>query len=320
VSLIFFAIAGQSLFAQNTDTIRVYVSDTIFNTVRVYDTVESIDTVWIEPKISGFETSVFASSFYCTWKKYNDEILRLLNQKNYSLGVETKVMFNNWSLGTGLFFTSFNESRQFGFSMTDIDSIIHMQLIPNSYQIIDTSSVSWEYHTYNTTYYDTVLLDSVTITTTDSIPTYQIDTTTINYNDTTYNTTYDTIKTDTAVIKSFKYTYLEVPLIVKYNFYNYKKLSLTAGVGVVAGLLIKSESYFFDVGTNSVRAYSKENTYKFLPSLWFSVGINYSISDRFLINLEPYYILGIRSVYNKDLSVIKIPDRYGLRFGVSYRF
>jgi hypothetical protein len=316
----FFSLMGQNVFAQNNDTVRVFVKDTVFDSVLYYDTIVKIDTIWIDPAFKGIQASVGVSSFMCTWRKYNDEILRLLNQRNYSAGVGVDFLFSNWRLGTGIFFTSFSESRQFGFSMTDIDSIIHMQLIPNSYQIIDTTSVSWEYFTHDTTYFDPDLNDSVTITTTDSIPTYQTDTTTINYNDTTYNTTYDTIRSDTVVAKSFKYSYLEVPLIVRLNLYKYRSFSFDAGIGIIAGLLIKSESYFFDVGTNSVRAYSKDDTYKFLPSLWLSLGINYAYKERFIISLEPFYNPGLRSVYIKELPVIKIPDRYGIRFGVSYRF
>jgi hypothetical protein len=320
VSLIFFASAGKSLFAQNTDTVRVHISDTVFNSVTVFDTIVHIDTVWVESKISGFETSIFASSFFSNWRKYNDEVILLLNQRNYSFGVEARILFNKWSIGSGIFFSSFNENRQFGFKITDIDSIIHIQLIPNSYQIVDTISVSWEYNTYDSTYFDPGQGDSITVTITDSIPTYQIDTTTVNYNDTIYNTTYDTIQSDTITAKRFRYTYLEVPLIVKFNLYKTQKFSLDAGLGIISGLLIKSESYFFDVGTNTVLAYSKGDTYKFLPSLWFSLGLNYALSDKLFLSLVPYYNPGIRTIYNKDLPIVKIPDRYGVKFGLSYRF
>jgi len=318
--LMLFVVFSNVVFAQNTDTVKVIVNKTVYDTVRIYNNVIKTDTIWTEPIIKSINAGISVSSFLTVWRKYDDEFIKLLNQRNISAGIETDICFGKWSLGTGLFFTSFSENRQFGFSITDIDSIINMHLEPHSYEQIDTTGVSWQYFTHDSTYYDPGLSDSVTITITDSIPTYEIDTTTGNYNDTTYSTTYDTITTDTVAARNFKYKYLEVPVIAKFVLYKRKKFSIDASLGIVVGILIKSESYYFEPSSNSIMAYAKNDTYSFLPSAWISAGFNYNINDKLLIRLEPYCNPGLRSVYKKELPIVKIPDRYGLKMGVRYVF
>jgi len=318
--LVLFVIFCNNIWAQNTDTVKVFINKTTYDTVLIYDTIVKIDTIWTESAIKGYRVGLSASSFLTTWRKYDAAVIKLLNQRNYSIGIDAEMYFDKWSLATGLFFTSFNENRQFSFKITDIDSIINMHLEPHSYEQIDTTGVTWQYFTHDSTYFDPGLSDSVTITITDSIPDYEIDTTTVNYNDTTYSTTYDTIRTDTVAARNFKYTYLEVPVIAKFGLYQHKKFSIDAGLGIIAGILIKSESYYFDTGSNSILAYAKDDTYRFLPSVWISAGFNYQIKDKLLIRIEPYYNPGLMSVYKKELPIIKIPDRYGVKVGFRYLF
>ncbi len=312
--LMIFLFVIQFTSAQNVDTIKINITNRVYDTVIIYDTVVNYDTVWLDSGFKEINIGVSASSFICKWRKNNDKISTVIRQQNYSAGIDAGIVFNKFVLRSGLFYTQFKEIRQIGYSLTDIDSVVNLQLIPHSYFSVDTI-VTWQYFTYDTTFND-----STTVTIIDSIQQYQIDSTEINYNDTVYNTVYDTITKDTAATANFKYTYLEVPLILKYRLGEYRNFIFDIGAGFIAGFLIKSESYFFDVGTNTVKSYAKSDTYRFMPSLWFSLGINYKIGDVFLISLEPYYNPGLKSIYKKELSVIKIPDRYGLRFGVRYYF
>ncbi len=318
--LILSAFLFQFVSAQNVDTIKINLSHQVYDTVKVYDTIVKYDTVWIESKLKEIRLSASASGFLCTWRKYNDLISVQVNQRNFSAGLSVDFVFSKFAFSPGLFFTQFNEARKFGYSITELDSLINIQLVPQTYFIYDTTGVSLQILFHDSTYFDNGLMDSVTIVVADSVTTYQIDTTQVNYNDTVYSTVYDTIRNDTILARNFKYTYLEIPLILKYRIGEYKNFGFDVGTGFIAGFLIKSESYFFDVGENAVRAYAKTDTYKFLPSLWFSVGVSYSIGNKFLIRLEPYYNPGLRSIYKKTLPVIKIPDRYGLKFGLTYCF
>jgi hypothetical protein len=100
----------------------------------------------------------------------------------------------------------------------------------------------------------------------------------------------------------------------------FKHLSLDIGAGFIAGLLIKSESYYFDTESNAILTCEKGDTYNFLPSLWLSLGVNYSLRDNFLIRLEPYYNPGLRNILKPEAGISGIPDRYGIKFGIKYLF
>ena len=313
-----FILYPNLLHSQNIDTIRINHTTQVYDTIRIYDTIVKIDTIWIDPKIKEIRIGPNLSSFLCKWRNYDEQLTTYLSQRNYSVGIETGFVFDKTILQTGVFFTQFNEKRQFEYSITDIESIIQTEIVSDSYIEYDTTGVSWITETYDSTYFNPNLNDTITIIITDSTMLYQIDSTTIIINDTVFNTIYDTITNDTVLAKDFVYKYIEVPLIFKYRIGQFNNFHFNIGVGIIGGLLIKSESYYFDVGTNSVLAYQKGDNYKFMPSLWLSLEINYQLKERFIISLEPYYNPGLKSILKTDVGISGIPDRYGVRFGISF--
>ena len=307
-------------FSQNTDTVRIKTIKTNFDTVFVKDTVIIYDTIWTKPVFSEINAGVSASLFFNKWRNFNSEIISLLNQKNYSIGIHSDFALKRFTISPGIYFSSFLQSAKFNFSYEDIDSLINTEIVTESFYVTDSTGPFWEYQTWTEWVFDSISNDSVLFTYTDSISYYLEDSTLITTTDTIFTTEYDTLKVDTSALRNISYKYLEVPLILRYTFYTGKKFELDASVGFVAGLLIKTESYYFNTASGLILQHNKDDTYKFLPSLWFSVALDYHYNENWLLRIEPYYNPGIRSVYKTETSITKIPDRYGIRLGVLWKF
>lgn len=315
-----FIIVSNLVLAQNTDTIKINYTHDVYDTVRIFDTIVKYDTVWQEYIFDEIRVGPATSVFVSKWRNKNGEILNILTQNNFCLGLQSDFIIGRSIFSSGITYSQFNETRQFDYSIIEVDSTQQMEIVLDSYIDYDTTGVSWILYTYDSTYYEPTIEDSVTIVITDTIMQYHIDSITINYNDTVFNIIYDSTKIDTISARNFKYTYLEVPLIYKYKIAEIKNFSFNVGIGFIAGLLIKSESYYHDAETNIILVYNKADNYSFFPSLWFSLGIDYHLKDRLVVSLEPFYNPGLRSILKPDIGNWGIPDRYGLKLGLSYKF
>jgi hypothetical protein len=317
LSIVFLFIFGTSGFSQ-TDTIKIKSLKTTYDTVTVRDTVIIYDTIWTNPIFSEINLGVSGSLFFNKWRNFNSEVISLLNQKNYRFGIQSDFAIKRFAISPGIYFSSFLQSAKFGFSYEEIDSLINTEIVTESFYVPDSTGPFWEYQTWTEWVFDSIANDSTLITFIDSVSYYLADSTLVTTTDTIFTTEYDTLKVDTSALRNISYKYLEVPLILRYTFYQGKKFELDAAIGFVAGLLIKTESYYFNSGI--ILQHNKDDCYKFLPSLWFSLALDYHLTKDWLIRLEPYYNPGIRSVYKTETSITKIPDRYGLRFGVLWKF
>jgi hypothetical protein len=320
IFLISLALLFSELSAQTDDTIKVHIQSQIYDTVVIHETVILYDTIWKDPIISSYSVSFTAGSFFTVWRKFNSSIISLSRQQNYSVGIDAELEIDRWKFSSGFYLTEFKQNALFNFTSETIDSSIITQITPHNEAHYDTTGMYYEIVTRDSVFYDPVEQDTVTITYTDTITHYNVDTTFITVNDTTFSTEYDTISKDTIAARNFVYRYAEVPLIFKFRLAEFGKFQIDIGTGFIAGILIKYQSYDYNSGTGKIVAHNKDDLYTFLPSLWLSAVINYRISDNFLIRLEPYYNPGLRSIYTKELAFIKIPDRYGLRFGLRYCF
>lgn len=229
------------VFSQTpTDTVQVRVSETVYETVTVRDTLMKIDTVWIEGKSDAL--SILTGTFNAGWRKYDTENLEISNRKAFSIMIICQIGMNRWTFSTGAAYSLYKKNVNFNYSNINIDT----------------------------------------------------------------------------VVKDFSYNYLEFPLKFNYVIAQTNKFDFDIGIGFIAGLLIKSESYYFK--NNDIYRIENRNIYQFLPSLCFSVGIEYYITDYFSARIEPYYYFGLRSVYKKDAPIVKIPDRQGVLVGLKVYF
>lgn len=318
---LFLLFAGFELSAQTDDTVRVHIQNNVYDTVIIHETVLLYDTIWKDPIINSYSTGFMFSPFFTTWRKFNNPVISLSKQKNYSIGIDAELEIDRWIFSSGLYFTEFNQNARFDFTVENIDTLNITQIIPHNETHYDTTGVTYELVTYDSIYINpSNINDTVVITITDSVPHYDIDTTVVTYNDTVNTAKIDTISRDTIAARNFVYRYTEIPLIFKFRFAEFGKFQIDIGAGFIAGFLIKYESFGYNSSTRTIIAHNKDDIHIFLPSLWLSAGINYHISDNFSIRLEPYYNPGLRSIYAKELAFIKIPDRYGLKFGIRYNF
>ncbi|HNQ67862.1 MAG TPA: hypothetical protein PKN32_05755 [Bacteroidales bacterium] len=323
-NIIFFislALLFSGLSAQNDDTIKVHIQNQIYDTVIIHETVILYDTIWKDPLINSYSLGFTTGSFFSVWRKFSNPIINLSKQRNFSAGVDVELEIDRWKFSSGFYLTEFKQNALFNFTSETIDSSIITQITPHNETHYDTTGVHYEFITFDSIFINpNNTHDTIVITYTDSIPHYDIDTTVVTYNDTVNTIKIDTISRDTIAARNFVYRYAEVPLIFKFRLAEFGKFQIDIGTGFIAGILIKYESYDYNSEAGKIVEHNKDDLYTFLPSLWFSAVINYQISENFLIRLEPYYNPGLRSIYTKELSYIKIPDRYGLRFGLRYCF
>ena len=301
--------------AQNTDTIKVNITNPVYDTIRIYDTVVQYDTVWLEPKLKEINLSTSGGVFLTNWSKLDNENVSIISSKNSNLGLNTDFVFDRFKVSSGIWFTQFNEKRQLKYSYTSIDSTFQTDIIPTTIMDYDTTGVSWQIEVYDSTYFDTALNQDVTITITDTLMIYMLDSTAIDTYDTVTNVVYDTITNDTLGIRRFDYKYLEVPIIFNYKLWEKNKFSFYAGVGVIVGLLIKYESYILNNDQNAIILQPPEENYKLLPSIWLSLEARYKFNDMLSLSLLPYYTYGLRSVSKTGIGVFGIPTRYGINIG-----
>lgn len=117
------------------------------------------------------------------------------------------------------------------------------------------------------------------------------------------------------IIQNFEY--IEVPLIVKYKVID-RKIGFNLLGGFSTNLLVGSNAYYNEDG-NKEKIGETTDIKPFNYSSILGVGIFYSISERFNINLEPTFRYYLNSI--NESSVIKShPYSMGIFTGLSYYF
>jgi len=312
--LLIFNLPSKELMSQSTDTIKINVTQVVYDTIVYADTVISYDTIWIERKIDAWAISAEYSPFFTNWRGINPIKQTLENKLNSSFGLSIGVFKGDWSLYSGLRMSQLSNKVTFNYQFSNIDTLRNNVVTSVEYYTVDTVSTNWEYFINN--YY----IGDTLVTEVDSTQHFNLDSTqNFNY-DTTVVITYDTISIDTSTLKHYSFQYFEIPIITKYKFANIGMFDFDLGIGLLAGFLYKSESYYFDDENQSIILYSDSDTFTFFPSLWLSFGVNFYYQDRFGVSIEPYYAYGLRLLYNKEIISQRIPDRYGVKFGLSYKF
>ncbi|MDD2387528.1 MAG: hypothetical protein PHP52_12190 [Bacteroidales bacterium] len=303
-----------SAFTQETDTIKINISNTVYDTVQVYNNVYKYDTIYVDPFIDRYELSPSYTKFWVDWKAYSSDIGELKNQNNYTLGLELSAFKNKFSLSTGFFFTKTLNDFQFYDKYEIIDSTINYDINTNSYYEIDTIDTDF----YITE--DSVIIDSTFILVNDTTFIYLIDSTEITTSDTVFRTVFDTTQIDTSFIRTGKIQYFEIPLIFRFRVYQSTKIELLAGAGIIIGILQFSEFYYRQRGENDIVLISEEVKRKIIPSIWVSAKLSYYPFKNVGFFIEPHYNFGIKSLFTSESQLVIIPNRFGVRFGINYKF
>jgi hypothetical protein len=124
----------------------------------------------------------------------------------------------------------------------------------------------------------------------------------------------------TEVIVYNTYQYLSIPLSLHYQLLD-KKVSATIGAGVSADLFMKNTiGNPEDNVTNQEFNRSDNGPYKNMSfSGLVSARVNYKISSKYSIYLQPNYRTALNSVTNSALVSSK-PNAFGIGTGFQYRF
>ena len=194
-----------------------------------------------------------------------------------NMGVEGTFHFGRYSIRTGA-----------GLSITTGSNEMLVQSNPylGNYNALDSISFTWDHYVLVPTYY----------------------TKSTNVYDTTYNYTYSYNKK--------RYTYLQIPLVLGYDFWQNEWLSLGIRAGAVMSVLLKSDnlSETYDPGKDRIVTINNITPDR-IQMNWQAVGgINaaFRLSRRFSIEVEPQARYYFNSVYESS-ELTKKPWSIGLR-------
>jgi hypothetical protein len=111
--------------------------------------------------------------------------------------------------------------------------------------------------------------------------------------------------------------YVEIPLILQYKIID-QKLDVKLNGGINTGILVSntaiiqnSEHKFWDGKTNELN--------QFVYNASFGLGIEYPVSNKISLNLEPTFRYTLNS-HAKSSDVFDYPYRFGVFTGVNYMF
>lgn len=135
----------------------------------------------------------------------------------------------------------------------------------------------------------------------------------------TSNKPSDEYQTNTSIDSKLfqKFDYLEIPLIVKYKFYD-RKVKLNIVSGLMAGMMIDNTNYFYS-NDQKYNLGNTKNLREMLYSTVMGVGMQYDISRKLSINLEPRFKYALHSI-NSSQEYNYRPYSLGIHSGVSFSF
>jgi hypothetical protein len=223
---------------------------------------------------------------------------------SYHYGMLINLRQNDFNISCGLSYSHINEDLNTEKINQIITEYPYFDYFENQYTDYDTTLIldlnAWLQG--DTVYYE--LIDSININFTDSVLLFS--------NDTVYNSIFNHYKNSA--------TYFEIPLSIGYSFGG-KNLSITPSVGVVTGFLSGATGTYLNPSTGNNSEITVLKPYnKLLFSLQGSVKFRYYFEQHFGIMLEPWYRQNLNNVYQDISGVYKTDMRYGINFGLTYRF
>ncbi|MCD4746851.1 MAG: hypothetical protein K8R58_11190 [Bacteroidales bacterium] len=133
---------------------------------------------------------------------------------------------------------------------------------------------------------------------------------------------YDSVKYADNSQTNNLYTYLQIPLNLGYNIFDYKRISCNVKGGPVLSILIhEKEPEVKYTNKNALWISIDNNSSKRIKTNWqlsASIAISYRIGKKLSINIEPKYNYYIKSIYEKSKTSTKSPYSLGLRTGLLF--
>lgn len=132
---------------------------------------------------------------------------------------------------------------------------------------------------------------------------------------------YDSIGHALETSTANRYTYLQIPLMVGYHFYNNRLLTLSFKAGPVMSLMLGSDEPTATFNQDGTSLQSIDNLSPARVSTTWQIaaglGVGLHLSRRFTLMAEPTYKTYLRPVYRNTRTK---PQSIGIKAGLLYRF
>ncbi len=292
------------------DTVKIEKVVYVYDTVRVYDTIFHYDTI-IVPEIlknaievsflSGVPlpkiTSLNTETYEITQKIKESEYGKM----SFGFGVAYKHKAGKWSWQIGLGLLNFNQTANYDFIKTTVNSRTHIDSIDNSY---------WQVSVIDT-FYEVTGIDTIPIVVTDStyIPVFTTDTI----------TTHDTLRKTEKYSGKNKYLYLRIPVILRYKLWNNNKWILSAGSGFIVGILsnIRGKTLSENDDIQAIESFTPVRTNFILHA---DINLSYSIDKNINISIGLLEEYMLKPLFPEEKNIRRKFLFYSTKIGLEYFF
>lgn len=235
--------------------------------------------------------------------EFNTFSQNLKDNNSFGFGLGLDYFYKRLYINSGISYFYNRQKINFDKVETEINTITDFQYFDNSVWIYDTV---WfldldEYLNGNIVYIPHV--DSINFVFKDSIS--------IARN--------DTVLKNLSFSAESRLSYIEIPVVFGYSFKT-GKLEFIPKAGIIGGMLIDKKGNFYNVYSNEISPIAEIPFRKFNLDYYISLNLNYSITKRFGIYVEPYFRGNVINSFNGIYALDLRSMRYGLRTGISYKF
>ena len=294
------------------------INKTVFDTVIIYDTIRYFDTIEVNiPKKninSNWSFDIGFDAMNTTFNYSSDENPNLAKELNYassvtagySAGMEINYHYKNWIFQTGLDYLQVNENFTYENLSTNDSLSEFWNYYPSGMEThFDTLNWQFIFNFVDSSYIylpvisqtNTVLFDSTLITIT---------------NTTTEREIFNNIN---------KYSYLEIPLSLGYNFYKRDNIQVGARLGAKIGMFLNASGKTISSVDGKVVEISNDLPFMMTRiNMFVGFPVYYEFRKSIGLILEPNYRMGINSIYNKSHVVSAGTGGIGLKIGIRYMF
>lgn len=136
---------------------------------------------------------------------------------------------------------------------------------------------------------------------------------------------YDSVEHLTLTHTVTQYTYLQIPLGLKYRFIHFNRVSFSARAGGILSLLLYKNEPEANPGLGDVRIHQIEQRVptrlKTSWKLYAGIQFSYQLSNKISFDIEPIYMQYLKSPYEgRENKTFKRPYAVGIRTGISIHF
>lgn len=327
------------------------VSNAKVDSLNTKKNVDPVKDYAKKSKSKFFSMGVYGGSMYSMKHLYNfissnsnhqtRNNSELSNTWSYQAGAEVNYHIGKFIISTGINYHSQNQTRNFEnafYRDIETDSIL-TTINEKNYWITNVDSFStihinssWVSTPTSVNYYDGTTGGYTSNELASS--TYVVDTHTVYHH--LYDSVYvpsDTIYTNVkfsnikkmriSTIKNLTGTnyirYIEIPLMVGYNF-QFNRLAIMVRSGIGFGIFSKQSNYFINSTETNLVASKNDDFRKLIYNYLLRVGVNYMISPKLGIAVEPIIRANLNSVFSNKNEFQQRFRNYGANLGITYKF